>query len=443
MQPDSIQPPRYGYSDVVSIVYLPVNIDPSANHRPRPPRLSLAPSWTARSSSPLPPLCAQLAMAIMPFFKKSKSSSNNTLPASPAPSRYSARSEEQLAAHPAFAAPLDHGSTSSIEDAYSDRRFPDSRFTQERLPGSEDTPHYRPVTQPPSVTRSQSQRQPHQSYRDRPSVSVIAPEEPQPRRSKKGFFSRSSSRGVERSTSVKGNSVSVKGKTISHPISQPTSPRVPHSLETTHEERQHHRHPAYSEDHSSATRLHYESRSESLTYQQEHQQVQRASRENLDWQPPASAQPQSRPFPPSLVRSSTDPSLVDKHNRPSPTDSTSELPHYPDQGYRGRPHSHAQQDLVNSRPPSRQTVEPPSPVRSQNHPDAMQQAQGQQAPNDRSQGSQPDPIRRSSTSQNMPEPSRNTPSQNRIREDPSEIDVRALLQKHEELRMSCLFMLSS
>jgi hypothetical protein len=34
----------------------------------------------------------------------------------------------------------------------------------------------------------------------------------------------------------------------------------------------------------------------------------------------------------------------------------------------------------------------------------------------------------------MPEPGRGTPTGTRTFEDPSEIDVRALLQKHEELR---------
>lgn len=367
------------------------------------------------------------------FFKKSKSSNNTHPPvSSPVPSRYSARSDEQLAAaHPAFAPPDHNNSSSSIEDAYSDRRFSDYHFAQERPPGPNNLPHYRPPIHQPSVTRSQSQRQPHQSHRDRPSVSVIAPEQPQPRRSKRGFFSRPSS-GVERSTSV-------KGKTISHPISQPTSPQVPHSLETTHEE--HHFHPAYSENNSPATRATYEPRFDSLAYQKQHQQFQRTSRENVEW----SQQPQSLFVPPSLVRSNTEPNLLDTYNRPSSAEPTSELPHHPpDQEYRGQPHSHAQQDLVlNARPPSRQIIEPPSPVHSQTHPDAMQQTQGRQTPNERSQGSQPDSNRRSSTSQNMPEPGRNTPTPNRIREDPSEIDVRALLQKHEELRMFLFILLST
>lgn len=372
----------------------------------------------------------------MPLFRKSKSSSNNSHPPaatapSPGSSPYSARSTEHLV-HPAFAAPPDH-SSSSVEDAYSDRRFSDYRFAHEAT-----HPHHQqyPPAQPPSETiqpslhRSQSQRQPHHSKHNRASVnSVVAPEDPQPRRLKESLSAWPSSGFL-------GRSVSVKGKTISHPISQPTSPRIPHPLDTTEEEGRH-IHPAYSENQSpvtNPTQHTYEPRSASLAYQQQHQQFQRASRENPEWsqQPPASAQSL---VPPPLERSSTDTSLLERYNRPSPTEPAPESPLYPpDQGHRGQPHSRIQQDLVlNARPPSRPSYEPLSPVHSQNRPDAMQ-AQGQQTSNDRSQGSQQDNGRRGSTSQNMPEPGRNTPTPNRTREDPSEIDVRALLQKHEELR---------
>lgn len=375
----------------------------------------------------------------MPLFRKSKSSNNNTLPPAPAPSpgpRYSARSAEHLV-HPAFAPP-DH-SSSSIEDAYSDRRLSDYRFAHQET--SHPHPHPRPhqpqhppaqphsETNQPSLHRSQSQRQPHHSQHNRASVnSLVAPEDPQPRRLKESL-------SVWPSSGFLGRSVSVKGKSISHPISQPTSPRVPHHLDTTEEEL--HNHPAYSENSSpvtTQTQHTYEPRSASLAYQQQHQQFQRASRENPEWsqQPPASA---LSLIPPPLERSSTDTSLLERYNRPSPTEPAPESPLYPpDQGHRGQPHSRIQQDLVlNARPPSRPTYEPLSPAPSQNYPDAMQ-AQSQQTSNDRSQGSQQDSSRRGSASQNMPEPGRNTPTPNRTREDPSEIDVRALLQKHEELR---------
>lgn len=371
----------------------------------------------------------------LPRFRKSKSSSNNSHPPpaatapSPGSSRYSARSAEHLD-HPAFAPP-DH-SSSSIEDVYSDRRFSEYRFAhEEAIPQHEQYPPAQPHSETiqSSLHRSQSQRQPHHSQLSRASVnSVVAPEDPQPRRLKESL-------SVWPSSGLLGRSVSVKGKSISHPISQPTSPRVPHPLDTTEE---HHIHPAYSENQSPVTNQTphaYEPRSASLAYQPQHQQFQRTSRENPEWsqQPPASAQSL---IPPPLERSSTDTSLLERYNRPSPTEPAPESPLYPpDQGHRGQPHSRTQQDLVlNARPPSRPSYEPLSPVHSQNYPDAMQ-AQGQQTSNDRSQGSQQDNSRRGSASQNMPEPGRNTPTPNRTREDPSEIDVRALLQKHEELRM--------
>lgn len=359
----------------------------------------------------------------MPFFKKSKSSSNNThLPAiaapSSGPSQYSARSAEHLV-HPAFAPP-DH-SSSSIDEADSDRRFSDHRFTHEEASYPDHQQYPRAETHSetirPSLHRSQSQRQPHHSQRKQASVnSRVAPEDPQPRRLKNSL-------SVWSSSGFLGRSVSVKEKSASH--SQPTSPQVLHPLDTTDEE--HHIHPAYSENQSPVTnppQHPYEPRSASLAYQQQHQQFQRASRDNPEW----------LQQPPPLERSSTDTSLLERFKRPFPTELAPESPHYPDQDHRGQPHSRVQQDLIlNARSPSRLSYEPVSPVHSQNYPDAMQ-AQGRQPSNDRSQGSQQE-TSRGCASQNMPEPGRNTPTSNRLREDPSEIDVRALLQKHEELRM--------
>lgn len=380
----------------------------------------------------------------MPLFKKSKSSSNNHPhpPAPPSPgSPYSARSAEHLI-HPA-SAPPDH-SSSSIEDAYSDRRFSDPRCTQDEAspPHPHPQPHPQPhprqylSAQPPSETiqsslhRSQSQRQPRHSQHNRASViNPVVPEDSQPRRITK------ESRSVWPSSGFLGRSVSVKGKSSSRPISQPTSPRVPRHLDTTEEE--HHFPPSYSENQSpvtSQTRHPYEPRSATLAYQPQHQPFRGAPRENPEWsqQPPASAQSL---IPPPLERSSTDTSLLERYKRPVPVSAPESPLHPPDQDYRGQSHSRIQQGpVLNARSPSRLTYESLSPVLSQNHPDAMQ-TQGQQTSNDRSQGSQQDPSRRDSASQNMPEPGRNTPTSNRSREEPSEIDVRALLQKHEELRM--------
>jgi hypothetical protein len=67
-----------------------------------------------------------------------------------------------------------------------------------------------------------------------------------------------------------------------------------------------------------------------------------------------------------------------------------------------------------SQPPQQQQQPPPTPLA-----------------NERAPG---DSDRRGSTVQTMPEPGRGTPTGTRTLEDPSEIDVRALLQKHEELR---------
>lgn len=347
----------------------------------------------------------------MPLFNSKKKKS-------PQPLRYAApaRSEEVI---PAFAPP--DRSTSSI-DAYSDRHFSDYRFTQEPAP----TPN---ITQPPepspSIHRSQSQRQP----RDRPTVSVVPPEGSQPRRSKKNLFVRPSSGLLERS-------VSVKGKNISHPISQPTSPQFP----VVNEDRIH---PAYSEGHSPNTP--HEPRSASLAYQQQHSQhLQRLSRENPEWaQQPAQIQQHPAPQPPG--RSSTDLSFLDRSNRPSPTEPPPESPRYPSEQHRGQSHSRTQQDLgLSARPPSRQTYEPLSPARP-NQPEVMQQSQqaqaqvqAQQAQSDRSSGQ--DSSRRGSTTQPVPAvEGRNTPTPNRLREDPENIDVRALLQKHEELRKFLIF----
>lgn len=413
------------HCSISSLVLTSIYIEPTPP--PITVRASSPPSAIKDDARVLLRVLDTKAIIIMPLFRKSKSSNptHPSAPASPPSAPHPARSVEHLV-HPALAPP-----GSSIEPAYSsDRRFAD-------YPGPNYHSSLHPASQPPqdpnpsSLHRSQSQRQPHHSPRDRAFPSVVAAEDPQPRRSKRDLFVRQSSRFLERS-------VSVKGKPISHPISQPTSPRVPHSLDTTEEEP--HSHPAFSEAQSPVTQPLYEARFASLADQQQRQRFQRAPRETPEssQQPPASAQPQSHFIPRPLERSNTDPSLLENFNRPSPAGPAPASPHRSLQ--QGQSQSRTQQDLVlNARPPSQQTCEPLSPVRSQNYPDAMQQAQGQQTANDRPQGSQQGSSnRRGSATQNMPEPGRNTPTPNRTREDPGEIDVRALLQKHEELRMFCV-----
>ena len=325
--------------------------------------------------------------------------------------------------------------------------------------------------------QSQPQPQPQQpqpQQRDRDRQPAVAPEDPQPRR-RRGLLGARPSSGInfDRSPSIN------KGRHVSHPISQPTSPQHPKSFA---EQQDQPPQPVYAED------LHqqdpspvvaappYEPRSASLAYQHQHlQHSQRSlhqshpsiSSDIQDWSPSTSqqilSQAQSQlpglqlPRPPTLERSSTDPTLVTALHRtsarPSPTDRTPDSPRYlTDHSNRGSTHSRAEHDLVlnTSRPPSRQTYEPHSP--SQNHPDAMQQASAQAPQAQQSSGGQHDSSRRGSTaqnnSQNMPEQqqSRSTPSGSRTRDDLENLDIRALIQKHDELRKlincsNCLFSL--
>ncbi|CEO59761.1 hypothetical protein PMG11_04424 [Penicillium brasilianum] len=402
----------------------------------------------------------------MPLFRNRKSKSPSNPPSTPSPpSRYHpARSVEQLG-HPAFVAPpppinaLNNNSNQRL-DHYPDHRPSDYRpnydgssSTSTDLapppPSHQRPPQLQERPQPASVHRSQSQRQPHLQQRDRPTAAV-APEDPQPRRSKKSLFVRPASGFLERS-------VSVKGKTISHPVSQPTSPQQsPHNPLSLTDQDQYGRHPqSYSANSSPVSNSNippYEPRSASLAYQQQNhqQQSQRASRDNLDWppqqlsqQPPPPAPPphqsqsqllqqplppQQRTFPSPLERSSTDPSFLEQpSSRPSPTDAPPESPRYtPDhQGHRPQPsQSRIQQDLQAS------SQVPPSQSQSQS-PQQQQQPPPTPIANDRALA---DSSRQGSTAQNMPEPGRGTPTGTRTIEDPSEIDVRALLQKHEELQ---------
>ncbi|KAK5787977.1 hypothetical protein VI817_010473 [Penicillium citrinum] len=403
----------------------------------------------------------------MPFFKKKSSASPQ-----PQSSNSFARSVENLV-HPAFissahpppplaaAAPPPPSTTSTTTATTTT-----TTTTQGGPPEYETIHHFQPprfippessknpkLSQPEvqsSLHRSQSQRQPHLQQRDRPTI--VAPElQPQPRQ-KRGLFVRPSSGILDRASSV-----SIKGKSISHPISQPVSPQVSYNTSAEHVAR-------ISQEDQSTASLSYEPRSTSLVYQQQQRQLQqqqqqqnfRQSRDQIDRSQYPSQQI-DQPYRRPLARSNTDPNLLDQLDNPSPTepgDSTFESsqpqfqsqfqsqssqlqpqpqPH-PYEGYRGQP-PRSQQDLVlNARPPSRQSYEPLSPIRSQTHPDAMQQASAQ-VPND--QQSETSSRRGSATSRNMPDqPGRQTPTSNtRSREDLGDIDVRALLQKHEELRM--------
>lgn len=348
----------------------------------------------------------------MPLFKKSKS---------PTTPRYQVRSTENLV--PALAGP----------DPYSS--YPDRAY---------DTPGpNQPLPPDSALLRTQSQRQPH--HQPRPTVSAVAPEDPQPRRLKKNLFVRPSSGILERSISVRNKSIS---NPISQSTSQPTSPGLP-PLNTEPDRLQN------LPDDSPTSASPYDPRPTSIAYQspnQPHQPHLRTTsrqghpafaNESPEWSQQNQQQNTQIQTPhlarPPIERSNTDPNRLDLYLRTASTDSVPESPRAPD-GQQGHPHPRIQQDLVlNARPPSRQTLEPLSPVHSQNHPDAMQQAsaQAQQPSSDRPTDTQ-GASRRGSTaqtqSQNMPEQGRQTPTNARARDDVGDIDVRALIQKHDELR---------
>lgn len=355
---------------------------------------------------PFPLSCPELAVVflehpVMPLFKRSKPSS-------------------QLSRYPVSTEHLVH--TYTPPESNSD--FPDdSRIASLHLPP--DSPH-----------RTLSQRQPHQ-LRDRPTVPGPGPgpEDPQPRRLKKSLFVRPPSGFLERSGSVRNK--------LSNPISQPTSPRWPLSLATDQDDL-----PA-SEDQSPASAKPYDPRPTSLAPQQPLQPHPRAPAPRqgyptftTDTPERSQLQPLQHPNPltqpPPTEPSDPDPAQLDQPPQPS-TDAVPESPgHAPEHGQRGQLHPRTQQDLVlNARPPSRHTYEPLSPVhtQTQNHPDAMQQASAQaQQPSTDRPSETPQASRRGSVVQNMPEQGRQTPTNNRTRDESSDPDVRALIQKHDELR---------
>lgn len=363
------------------------------------------PRSTKSASSPLfpslPPFFSgSRSEAVMRNLFKSKSPSNRT-------SHHSMRSAEQLA-RPAFAPPDPNIPNDS------DRRF--SQFEYSAGPVQ---------NQPQTLNRSQSQRQ--KPLSDRSTVNVVTDDS---QHRKKGR--------VERS-------VSVKGKTISLPISQPASPGIlhPETLDESDEYPAHLRH-SYAENPSPLA-------PQSLAHQQQYQQPQRGPRpshpahaqDNPEW-----AQKSVQPLYTKLPRSGTDPSLLEQYVRPSPTDIVPESPRYaPEHLHRGQAFPPALDPVLNTRPPSQQTHEPLSPLQSV-YPDAMQssaqasqnQGQFQQLDRQKSAGSpQQNRSRQGSVSNNMPDPGRSTPTNIHRREDSGEVDVRALIQKHDELRKDFFF----
>ncbi|CAI7573063.1 unnamed protein product [Penicillium glandicola] len=274
-----------------------------------------------------------------------------------------------------------------------------------------------PVQNQPTLNRSQSQRQ--KPLRDRPTVNVVTPDDS---RQGKGLLSS----GVERS-------VSVKGKKISHPISQPTSPRSLHPKTVNESDEFLHTQHSYLENPSPVTAP------QSLGHQYQAPRTPRPSHPAHAQDNPERLQQPVQPLFTKLQRSNTDPALLEQYARPSPTDLVPESPRYaPEHLHRGQHLPPALDPVLNTRPPSQQTHEPLSPLQSF-YPDAMQssaqtQTQGQFHQLDRQQSGSPQQNRsRQGSVSNMPD-GRNTPTKAHRREDSGEVDVRALIQKHDELQ---------
>lgn len=320
----------------------------------------------------------------MRLFKRNKS-----------PTHHPVRSAEQLV--PALA---------PHPDPVDDRRY--SQF-EYQAPSQPSQPHLPSQ----SLSRSQSQRQ--SKSRDRPTVNVVPDE-----RHDKGLSVRPSSSILERS-------ISVRGKTISNPISQPASPRVSHP-ETLNEidEFSH----SYSENPSPVTAQSFEPRSASLAYQ--HQQTpQRGPRPSHPAHTPDNERSQLKPVKPPLhthpLPSRTNDAL-EQYARPSPTDIPESPYHETHRGFT------PQDPVMTTRPPSQ--LEPLSPVQTR-YPDAVQsqgQAQAQFQSDKPPAGSPQQDRSRPGSVSNMPENGLNTPTHRR--EDSGEINVQALIQKHDELRTS-------
>ncbi|KAB8068598.1 hypothetical protein BDV29DRAFT_66394 [Aspergillus leporis] len=157
--------------------------------------------------------------------------------------------------------------------------------------------------------------------------------------------------------------------------------------------------------------------------------------------------PPRSPQAPSINRSNTDPTVLDNIYRPSPV----ELKHPAD-----LVPGPAQQNQLGPRPSSRQSLGPPSPLPPYpNHPDpsAPQSVMSDRPASGPQQGPQhgpaatPPPGAHASYPQGnnnqeaaarntagpQPETGRSTPTSNRLR-DEGEVDVRALVQKHDELQ---------
>ncbi|EPS33151.1 hypothetical protein PDE_08113 [Penicillium oxalicum 114-2] len=409
----------------------------------------------------------------MPLFrsKKAKSSPRPSISSPPSQppqlQQYPPSSGDQLV-HPAFSAPPD-----PIHPLINSNRSNNNNSNPHIGPHQSE-----PRVRPSSLHRSQSYRQPHlrhpdpphsqtqQRQHDRSTIALIANEKEnsQPRRPRKNFLGRPTSGLVERR-------LSVKGKPFSHSTSQPSSPQVasPPGLGPTEDEPYSHRPSQSSNSSSTPQKASCGSRVSSLPLQQ--QRYQPSQRDPLEpSRQPAflgRSQPVLRPPASAQLRTNTDPVLGHRTSGRAVGTDTSPAPGSlsQDQERRNRRGNQLlsrapQQDLVQpSRTPSQHTLESSSRGSLQSHPDAMQQAaskspqppaqlnhstpQSQSHPpqSQESQGSpsahephSDDSHRQSSQPHTMADTATSTPVGHRGTDDMSEIDVRALLQKHEELQ---------
>ncbi|KAH2795788.1 hypothetical protein KXW05_005745 [Aspergillus fumigatus] len=267
--------------------------------------------------------------------------------------------------------------------------------------------------------------------------------------------SSSSSTGfLERSLSVKGTSSSQSSRQRRH------QQQLSLDTQRTHRDR----------DHQKRTRnINYHSSSETVPEDHVVDPNRSSSQSLLMQQDPASAHqrpPRSPQRPPSIQRSNTDPSLLEKLYSSSPVDSASRQPADPSHVISNQSQTHLQQQQqqqqqqqpqqqspvsqlqveppLSSRPPSRQSMGPPSPLppfshQPDPHPSSTHQS-GMASSSDRPAGppqTQPQghPAFQGGGQQNATESGRSTPPVNSSRRDDlGDIDVRALLQKHDELQ---------
>ncbi|RLL99233.1 hypothetical protein CFD26_107829 [Aspergillus turcosus] len=280
---------------------------------------------------------------------------------------------------------------------------------------------------------------PDQSSVDRASEQpALAPKQDPPQKSRRKIFGLSSSSSS--STGFLERSVSVKG-TASSQSSRQRRHQQHLSLDThrTHRDRDHQK-----------RNINHHSSSETVPEDYVVDPNRGSSQSLLMQQDTASAHqrpPRSPQHPTSIQRSNTDPSLLEKLYNSSPVDSARQsdtVDSNQSQKHLQHQHSPVSQLQVEApsgaRPPSRQSFGPPSPLPPFSHqPDRHQSGMASSdrpaaPPQTQPQGPGSHAPFQGGNQQNASESGRSTPPVSSRRDDPGEIDVRALLQKHDELR---------